>query len=264
MKEMREVHELFNQWNKLRRDIVRMKFVRLVCRFSKGVRFTSFDEEIFRLKSETFRLLTNQTVDRAMSLRGPTFNPPVPNMRAFPRRDYGERADRTKFRRDISKAKSKMKSRFLNKEKLLKPNSRPQTAPSKFLSKNRVDRNVVCVERKPLNLENERKEREKKIKELDVFERLTKNAHVPKGRKKVYFSRKKQRPYTAPSSKASREVRQNEFQRVQRKLHDSLFGSFISPKKVVRSSSSRNGRNGGCSSFFMTSSDTNINKAEVK
>ena len=161
MKEMREVHELFNQWNKLRRDIVCMKFVRLVRRFSerKGLRSTSFEEEIFRLKSETFRLLTNQTVDRAMNLRGPTFNPPVPNMRAFPRRDYGERSDRTKFRRDILKSKSKMKSRFLNKEKLLKPNSsRPQTAPSKFLSKNRVDRNVVCVERKPLNLENERKE----------------------------------------------------------------------------------------------------------
>ena len=104
VKEMREVRDLFNHWNKLRKDIARMKFVRLVDRYSEANGNTStskIDEETYRLKLKTFHLLTNQTVDRAMNLRGPSFDPPVANMVSFPKRDYGERADRTKFRRRI-------------------------------------------------------------------------------------------------------------------------------------------------------------------
>ena len=78
-------YELFNQWNKLRRDIVRMRFVRRT--FRGKFESTSFD---FSIEIGDVSSATNQTVDRAMSLRGPTFNPPVPNMRAFPRRETTE------------------------------------------------------------------------------------------------------------------------------------------------------------------------------
>jgi len=267
MREMREVNELFNSWDKLRKDVVRMKFRRMVKRaLMKRYGSSSIiasEDDVFQLKLETFKLLTNQSIDRAANLRRPSFDPPVPEMEAFPTRHHGQRVDPIKFRRDILRRKSKMKRRFLNKERLLgASSSRPQTAPSHALSKKGK---VFFVAKRPQNLKNEQREREKKIKELSVFERLTKNAHVPKGKKKkIYFSKyhQKQRPHTAPSSKSSRLVCQTEFQRVQRRLHKSLFGSFssngVGNNNKRRGDSSATTTSCNSSGFFITTPKPSI------